>query len=105
VARALGMVLAIGLYVTVLVAATQITGAEAAAAPRDGVAAMGVASQPAPVAETRRVGDGTESPLMTLAIAGAAIAAAGGYRLARGVARRPRPAPIPVRGRRVSITS
>jgi hypothetical protein len=104
VARLLGMGLAIGLYVTVLVAATQITGADAAAARRDGVAAMGVTSQAEPVAEPRRLGDRTESPLLTLAIAGAAIAAAGGYRLA-SVARRPRPAVIPVRGRRVSIST
>jgi hypothetical protein len=63
---------------------------------------MGVTTQAAPASESRSLGDATESPLMTLAVAGAAIAAAGGYRLA-SVARRPRPAPIPVRGRRVSI--
>lgn len=95
------MVLTIGLYVTVLVAAIQITGAGAAApATDDGVAAMGVATQAAPVSESS-LGD-AESPLMTLAIAGAALVAAGGYRLA-SVARRPRPSPLPVRGRRVSI--
>jgi hypothetical protein len=104
------MAFAIGLYMTVLVAATQITGADAAAAAahaKDGVGAMSVASQAsqaAPAAQSRSLGDGTESPLMTLAIAGVTIAAAGGYRLA-SVARRPRPAPIPVRGRRVSITT
>lgn len=96
------MALAIGLYVTVLVAATQITGAQAAPGQGDGVAAMGVTSRAAPVAEPRRLDDGTESPLMTLTIAGAAIAAAGGYRLA-SVFRRQRPAPIPVRRRRVSL--
>jgi hypothetical protein len=99
----IGMALATGLYLTVLAAASQITGA-AAPAPRDDVAAMGVAAQAAPVAEPRRLGDGMESPVMTLAIAGAAIAAVGGYRLA-SVARRPRPAPVPVRGRRVSIST
>jgi hypothetical protein len=99
----LGMVLAISLYVTVLVAATQVTGAvDGAAAARDGVAAMGVTSQAAPTAEPRRLGDGAESPLMTLAIVGAAMAAASGYRLA-SVARRSRPAPVPVRGRRAPI--
>jgi hypothetical protein len=97
------MVLTIGLYMTVLVAAIQITGAGAAApATGDAVAAMGAATPAAPVSKTRSLGDATESPLMTLAIAGAAIASAGAYRLA-SVARRPRPAPIPVRGRRVSI--
>jgi len=103
VARVLVMALAIGLYVTVLVAATQITGADvtAEAAQQGGVAAMGVASQAAPAAQPRSLDDGTESPLMTLAIAGVAIAAVGGYR----VARRSRLAPIPVRGRRVSITT
>ena len=106
VARLLGTVLAIGLYVTVLVAATQVTGADAAAAAasRGGVVAMGVASQAAPATEPRRLGDGTESPLLTLAIAAVAIAAAGGYRLASAT-RRPRPAPVPAPGRRVSITS
>jgi hypothetical protein len=98
----LGMVLTIGLYVTVLVAATQITGADSAASAGDRVVAMGVSNQAAPVAEARSLGGGSESPLLTLAIAGAAIVAAGAYRLA-SVARRPRPTPIPVRGRRVSI--
>ena len=107
VARVVGMVLAIALYVTVLVAAIKITGADATAANAqedDGVAAMGVAPQAAPAAQPRSLGDATESPLMTLAIAGVAIAAGRGYRLA-SVARRPRPAPIPVRGRRVPITT
>lgn len=99
------MGLTIGLYVTVLVAAIQITGADAAApATGDGVVAMGVATQAAPVSESQTVGGTSESPMLTLAIAGAAIAALGAYRLA-SVARRPRPAPIPVRGRRVSITT
>jgi hypothetical protein len=104
VTRMIGMALATGLYLTVLAAATQITGAGAAPAQPDGVAAMGVAAQEAPVAEARRLGDSTESPLLTLALAGAAIAAVAGYRLA-SAARRPRPAPMPVRGRRVSITT
>jgi hypothetical protein len=103
VARTIGVTLATGLYLTVLAAATQITGAGAAPAPA-GMAAAGVAPQAASAADSRRPGGGSESPLMTLAIAGAAIAAVGGYRLA-SVARRPRPAPVPVRGRRVSITT
>ena len=106
VARVIGTAFAIVLYVTVLVAATQVSGAGAGAtaAQPDALAAMGVAAQPAPAAQAAGLDDVAESPLLTLAIAGVALAGAAGYRLTR-LARRPRPAPIPVRGRRVSMTT
>jgi hypothetical protein len=101
-ARLIGVMLTIGLYLAVLVAATMVTGA--ADTPGAGEPAAAVtAIQAGSESQASEGAANTESPVLTLAIAAAALAIAGAGRLAR-VVRHPRAVPVPIGRRRMPTT-
>jgi hypothetical protein len=100
-ARRIAVGLAVAGYVIVLALATEVTGTDAAAA-----SASRPSTDQATVAQADIAANGvpqdrtSESPLMTLAIAGAAVVSAAAWQLAR-TQRRPRPAMVRAGARRV----
>jgi len=92
-ARVLGTVLTIGLYLAVLLAATQVTAGDDSA--QGGAWAAGTTVVEQPTAEAAGV-TGSESPILTLAVVVGALSVAGMWRLAR-LARPQQPQPVPAR--------